>query len=93
MVWIGPDGTALAQEDWSDPALRTLGMLLFEPETGARLCLLLHGGGGAIDVTLPPARSGHVWRKAAESFEAGPIDAAFPMPPRSAILLVEAEVE
>ncbi len=93
VAWIGPGGVALADPDWSDPALRTLGMLLFEPETGARLCLMLHGGGGAIDVTLPPARSGHAWRKAAENFEVGPIDAAFPMPPRSAILLVEAEVE
>jgi pullulanase/glycogen debranching enzyme len=90
VTWIGPGAAALAEADWQDPSLRTLGMVLFDPESGDRLCLWLNGGGGTVDVVTPPARPGRSWRKAVESLDFGSLDASFPMPPRSAILLVEA---
>ncbi|BCP51874.1 glycogen operon protein GlgX homolog [Kaistia sp. 32K] len=93
VLWIGADGLPLRENAWSDPAVRTLGMVLDEPETSDRLCLLLNGGGDVIQATLPPARAGRLWRKAVESLDFGPADEAFAMPPRSAILLVEAVAE
>ena len=93
VVWIGEEGRALTAEGWSDRERRTLGMVLFEPETGDRLCLLLHGGDGSSSVTLPPPRPGRSWQKVVGSLEMASGGAPFSMPPRSVVLLIETGAE
>jgi glycogen debranching enzyme GlgX len=90
VIWIGREGDALTPEGWNDPSGRTLGMVLFEPNSDDRVCLMLNGGGAAIvEIQLPAPRPGRHWRKAAESTAIGTLEEGLSMPSRSAVLLVE----
>ena len=56
--WYGADGKPLDEAGWHAPDSQTLvAVLATRGEDGApdRVCLVLHGGTAAIDVTLPPA--------------------------------------
>ena len=64
--WFGPDGAELTTDDWFDPSVRTLGMLLDgrglvhrgrhnEPVIDRSYLLVLHAGDAEADFTLPSA--------------------------------------
>jgi len=64
ILWLRPDGSEMKIEDWENPLLRTLGVLLpgeasvelderGEPVTGDTLLIVLHAGGRALRFVLP----------------------------------------
>jgi isoamylase len=71
LTWIHPEGREMAPEDWNQPELRALGMLLYRAslhEHDARgrplmdeTLLVLFVSQGPIDFKLPPAPDGGSW--------------------------------
>ena len=102
VTWLAPQGTPMAQADWANPELRTLGMLLLGKRLAERddrgapledddLLLLLSAGEEPIEFKLPGAG----WRLLLDTAAPGRAevrDAADPyyLQPRSLALLVKA---
>ncbi|GAB0114285.1 glycogen debranching protein GlgX [Acidisoma sp. C75] len=96
VVWRRPDGGEMRIEDWQNPEHRTLIADLYRPvpgEAGSRALVVLHAGWQGFDLTLPPPRPGHVWRREIDSAapEAGPVVSLrmLGVEPRTALLLIE----
>ncbi len=68
VTWHGADGREM---NWGEPQSRTLVVALYAPasavEAADRVLVVLHGGAAAVEVTLPAARFGWVWRLLADS--------------------------
>jgi glycogen operon protein len=98
--WLTPQGSAMSQAQWTDPATRTLGMLLLGKQLAERddhgtpvedddLLLLLNAGDAAIDFALP----GEGWRLCIDT--AAPQRLAtnpYALEARSLVLLVKARI-
>lgn len=87
IAWLQPDGSAMDQAAWQDPARRALVAVLYA--AGDRVVLAVNGGGDALDITLPPARWGYRWVLLADS--AAPDAEVFQavLPGRAVLLLAE----
>ena len=64
--WLTPKGAPMQPGDWGDGNLRTVIAALYAPAGGDheadRVIAILHAGSASIDVTLPEAQTGCVWR-------------------------------
>ncbi len=95
VLWLKPDGEALAAHDWDDPAGETLVALLAHPQGAGldRAILALHRGGAAARIALPEPRVGFAWAVLADSADPARLDAAAPdvlgLAPRSVVALAE----
>jgi glycogen operon protein len=74
VTWVRADGREMTAEDWHDPQLRVLGMLVHgqasdeldergRPNRGATLLLLVNGGSRARHFALPPLAGAGIWRE------------------------------
>jgi isoamylase len=83
ILWLRPDGSEMKVEDWVNPLLRTLGVLLSgeasveldergEPMTGDTLLLVLHAGTRALRFVLPGLAQPGDWEHTLCSAETAP---------------------
>jgi glycogen operon protein len=74
VTWICADGTEMVEKDWSDPELRTLGVMLLGSATdevdergravyGETLFMMLNGGSRSRLYTLPKLDSPGIWEE------------------------------
>ncbi|MCU0964402.1 MAG: glycogen debranching protein GlgX [Burkholderiaceae bacterium] len=57
LSWLQATGRPLSGADWNNPAARTIGVRIGQPERSARpLLLLVNAGDRALDFQLPPGR-------------------------------------
>lgn len=96
VTWRRWTGEEMRVEDWNNPIYRTLVADLYRPVPGgqgSRALVVLHAGWQGFDLTLPPPRPGHVWRREVDSAapEAGPIVSirSLRIEARTVVLLVE----
>ncbi len=72
LTWIRPDGHEIEQDDWQNPDLRALGMLIDghatdevdergNPIEGDSLLLMLNGGPHSMQFALPPMDRPGAW--------------------------------
>jgi len=101
VTWVRPDGREMTNADWSDPNVRTLGMLIHGHATdevdergrritGSTLLLLVNGGGEPRDFVLPHLDAPGLWRELLQSAQpdGGIVDpAAVNVEARSLVLL------
>ena len=84
VTWLRADGTPMTDDDWHQPSLHVLGMLV----DGERpLLLLLNGGGRSREVVLPPVEG--EWAVLIDSAheERREIETALMLAPHSLVLL------
>jgi glycogen operon protein len=99
--WLTSKGTPMQSEDWGDGNLHTVIAALYAPATddhkADRVIAILHAGTASINVTLPEAQAGCLWRCCVDTsheqghgeeraFEGGAIIA---VAPRSVAILAE----
>ncbi|GAB0117236.1 glycogen debranching protein GlgX [Acidisoma sp. 7E03] len=96
VTWRRWTGEEMRVEDWNNPIYRTLIADLYRPVPeggGSRALVVLHAGWQSFDLTLPPPRPGHVWRREIDSAvpEAGPVVSMrlLRVEPRTVVLLIE----
>ncbi len=76
--WLRPDGRELEAEEWQDPKLRVLGMLVHgqasdevdergRPNRGDTLLLLVNGSGRARHFVLPSLSEGGLWTRVVDT--------------------------
>ena len=85
--WLRLDGGPVTQADWTDPAARSVAMLLHH--AGARALVALHGGDSSATLHLPPGD----WRWLADSGDPsreGAADATVVLAPRSVAWFADA---
>ena len=107
LAWFRTDGTELTDADWFSSELTTVGMCLSgdglraRTRTGERrrddtFLLLLHGGGDAVQVTLPDGPWAQAWAVVLDTRDGRPLETLAPQLPagstvelsaRSAVLL------
>lgn len=68
VVWLGPGGQPLQDNEWGNPALRSLGMALTGAD-GSKALIWFHAGAEALHARLPDLAPGLVWRLAHVSDE------------------------
>ena len=68
-MWLRPDGATPTGDDWNRPDNRTVIALLTAGDT--RAVLVFHAGREAIELRLPPARTGRSWDRLLETSPAG----------------------
>ncbi len=61
VTWQAADGRAMTEADWTRDSNRTLIAMLYA--AGARAVLVFHADAAAMEIVLPPPRSGHDWRR------------------------------
>ena len=95
VTWIRPDGTRDDRQDWADPELHTIGMLLLGPATdevdirgrsyaGDSLLLLLNAGTRSRSYTLPRMELAGQWEEVFNTARPGPWSrSCAPTPSRS----------
>ncbi|MBT9292451.1 glycogen debranching protein GlgX [Prosthecodimorpha staleyi] len=101
VVWLRPDGGALADWEWQAPATRALVAALYAPaEDGrpaSRAVVVLHAGPDPFVLTLPEPREGFAWTRALDTADpaAAPASAGsgLAVAPRSVVLAVETVAE
>ncbi|RMF73127.1 MAG: glycogen debranching enzyme GlgX [Planctomycetota bacterium] len=82
VAWIRSDGAEFTDEDWRNPELRVLGMLIAGAAadevdergrliSGNTLLLLVNGGSEAVKFKLPPTNGAGVWRELVNTAVAG----------------------
>lgn len=96
VTWRRWNGEEMRVEDWNNPLYRTLIADLYRPVEGgqgSRALVVLHAGDQGFELTLPPPRPGHVWRREIDSADpaAGPLVSVrrLGVEPRAVLLLVE----
>jgi glycogen operon protein len=83
VTWIRRDGAEMAEEDWSDPNLQSVGMLLFGPaadeldtrgrsRTGESLFLVLNASPKSFSYALPTMELPGVWEEVLNTARPGP---------------------
>jgi len=84
VTWLRPDGEEMTEQDWGDPAARTLGMLLSgeagkthltesgEPEPDQTFLVWLNASHVDMTCRTPPVPSGTRWHVVADTLAAGP---------------------
>ena len=84
VAWLRADGAPMAEEDWNQPSLHVLGMLV---DGGRPLLLLLNGGGRSREVVLPRIEGD--WAVLLDSAHEGrrDIETAVTLAPHSLVLL------
>ena len=102
VTWIKSDGLEVEQPDWSDAAMRCVGMLMDGPfairvsdeETDrSTLLLLVNAGRDAIAFTMPEHRGGHTWTRLLDTADPKRPEKQFdpddmcPVPSRAMVLL------
>jgi glycogen operon protein len=94
VAWLRADGSPMADADWQNPPAALLIALLYAE--GDRVALVLHRGGGAVDVTLPEPRDGMGWRIEADSSTDGSLvlltGTEFSCPARAVVVVAETPV-
>jgi glycogen operon protein len=65
VAWYGPQGHALTEAEWHLGSNRTLVASLYADDV--RAALVFHADAGVAEITLPPARPGHRWRRVLDS--------------------------
>jgi glycogen operon protein len=81
--WIRPDGLEMSDDDWRDPSLQSVGMLLFGPaadeldirgrfSSGESLFLLLNASVKSFSYSMPTTELPGVWEEVLNTARAGP---------------------
>ncbi len=68
VIWFGANGSPLQGQEWSNPAQRTLGMML-AAEDGQKILIWFHAGPEPFYARLPDLAPGLIWRLAHVSDE------------------------
>ncbi|MGN8113099.1 glycogen debranching protein GlgX [Labrys sp. 22185] len=68
VTWLGPSGQPLQDNEWGNPALRSLGMALAGPD-GSKALIWFHAGAEPLYARLPDLAPGLAWRLAHVSDE------------------------
>jgi glycogen operon protein len=87
VAWRRPDGAAMAEADWHDPATRALVMLL--DAAGDRCLVALNAGEAALPLALPAPRPGFAWALLADSSAPERSTPPATLPARAVLLLAE----
>lgn len=101
VVWLRPDGGALADWEWQAPATRALIAALYAPAEGdrpaSRAVVALHAGPEPFVLALPEPRDGFAWTRALDTADlaAAPAlaGAHLAVAARSVVLAVETAAE
>ncbi len=83
VTWIRPDGSEMTEQDWADPELHTIGMLLLGLATdevdirgrsyaGDSLFLMLNAGTRSRSYTLPRMELAGQWEEVLNTAQPGP---------------------
>ena len=83
VTWIRPDGLEMVEQDWADPGLQSIGMLLLGRATdevdmrgrsyaGDSLLVLLNAGGRSRSCSLPRMELAGLWVEVLNTAHAGP---------------------
>jgi isoamylase len=83
VTWIRPDGSEMTEQDWADPELHTIGMLLLGMATdevdirgrsyaGDSLLLMLNAGTRSRSYTLPRMELAGQWEEVLNTAQPGP---------------------
>jgi glycogen operon protein len=92
VTWMKPDGRRMTDGDWAEA--RTIAAAFYVPGEGTaggdRTVVWLNGTDGAVEVSLPEARTNFVWRRAIDSAEDDLRPASLrTLMPRSVAIFVE----
>ena len=83
VTWLRPDGQEMTEQDWEDPSLQSIGMLLFGMATdeldvrgrsyaGDSLLVLLNAGSRSLSYTLPKMELAGFWVEELNTTHPGP---------------------
>lgn len=61
VIWLKPDGSEMNDDDWHDPEVDTIGLLLSEASLNQAI-VLINGSTTTTNFCLPPSETGRRWR-------------------------------